>query len=162
MYCTGKTVRDSARRNAAHPTEVSMPKSSSRAPAERPDRESAASMRGSELAPLNGATRPPMPCRRDDQVRRIGPPRWLTLKRGTILSTLYLLALCGVAFMLLAAVVEALLAVSRKPDWTVKTRRLHLVHAVDRRSQAVPFVGAERRGSQFQDLTSGEQHRRRA
>ena len=78
------------------------------------------------------------------------------------MSTLYLLALCGVGFMLLAAVFEALLAVSRKPDWTVKTRRLHLVHAVDRRNQAVPFVGAERRGSQFQDVDSGEPQRRRA
>jgi hypothetical protein len=119
-------------------------------------------MRGSEPAPLNGAACSPMPCRRDAQVRHIGPPRWLTLKRGTILSTLYLLALCGVGLLLLAAVVEALLAVSRKPDWTVRTRRLRLVHAVDRRSQAAPFVGAERRGSQFQDLDSGEQQRRRA
>lgn len=78
------------------------------------------------------------------------------------MSTLYLLALCGVGFMLLAAVVEALLAVSRKPDWTVKPRRLRLVQAVDRRTQAVPYLGVERRGSQFQDLDSGEPQRRSA
>ncbi len=77
------------------------------------------------------------------------------------MSTLYLLALAGVGLMLLAAVVEALLAVSRKPDWSVvKPRHLRLTQTLDRRGQVVPFIGPDRRVSQFQDLDSGEQRRR--
>jgi hypothetical protein len=61
-------------------------------------------------------------------------------------SILYLVALAGVAIVLLAALFEAVAAVSRKPKWGESHRR-HLVAVVshDRRQGDLPFVGADRR-----------------
>ena len=64
-----------------------------------------------------------------------------------MLSTLYVLVLIGVALMVLAGLIEAVIAVSRKPDWQSKalTPRLSLVSTDDRRSAQLPYVGVDRR-----------------
>lgn len=61
------------------------------------------------------------------------------------MSSLYLAMLCGVAIALLWAIADAVLSVSRKPDWSIPKRPLALVETVERRSQSLPFVGGERR-----------------
>ena len=63
------------------------------------------------------------------------------------MSILYLLALVGVGIALIAALVEAVLSVSRKPDWSASPTHLHLVSTVDRRAQQLRFVGADRRSA---------------
>jgi hypothetical protein len=62
--------------------------------------------------------------------------------------------------MLVAAVIEALLAVSRKPVWMIERRHLRLVEGGERRTRTLPFVGSERRVSRWQELESDEQRRR--
>lgn len=64
------------------------------------------------------------------------------------MSILYLVALAGVAIVLLAALFEAVTAVSRKPKWG-ELRQRHLVPVVshDRREHDLPFVGADRRAA---------------
>jgi hypothetical protein len=73
------------------------------------------------------------------------------------LSTLYLCALAGVCAILLGVLLEAIVAVSRKPVWTAPRRSLTLVPPLDRRTQQLPFVGVDRRG-----LNVGEGHRESA
>jgi hypothetical protein len=61
-------------------------------------------------------------------------------------SVVYLVALVGVGVSILWLAVDAVISVSRKPRWeTFAPRALTLVHPKDRRSQPMPFVGADRR-----------------
>jgi hypothetical protein len=62
------------------------------------------------------------------------------------LSTFYLIALGGVGVVILAALFDALVAVSRKPQWgSARGRHLVPVVTTDRRGEGLAFVGAERR-----------------
>ena len=62
------------------------------------------------------------------------------------MSIVYLIALTAVFGMILAAMAEAVAAVARKPVWqAARVPSLQLVETVDRRTQSLPFVGAERR-----------------
>jgi len=61
------------------------------------------------------------------------------------LSLVYLVALIAVSATLLAALAEAVWSVSRKPVWGQPANVLTLVRTVERRTQDLPFVGAERR-----------------
>jgi hypothetical protein len=77
-------------------------------------------------------------------------------------SVVYLIALAGVAVAIVWLLADAVLSVSRKPRWeTLASRRLHLVQTVERRSQNLPFVGAERRKA-AQDEAAEEQEQRAA
>jgi hypothetical protein len=60
---------------------------------------------------------------------------------------LYLIALGAVSLALLGALFEAVASVSRKPKWATLRPGLRLVHTSERRSHALPFVGAERRSA---------------
>ena len=85
-------------------------------------------------------------------------PHW-----NLIVSTLYLIALAGFCIIVLAAVVEAVLAVSRRPDWSKTPQtRLHLMPTEERRTQDIPFIGAERRadGAAADDQASEDQRLR--
>jgi hypothetical protein len=61
------------------------------------------------------------------------------------LATLYIFALCGFSVVFLGMLVEALRAVSRKPQWETPRVTLAVVQTVDRRTQNLPFVGVDRR-----------------
>lgn len=62
------------------------------------------------------------------------------------MSIVYLIALTAVFAMILAAMAEAVAAVSRKPMWqAARMPSLQLVETTDRRTQNLPFVGTERR-----------------
>jgi uncharacterized membrane protein len=63
------------------------------------------------------------------------------------MSLFYVVALVGVALMLLALIVDAVWSVSRKPRWGDVRVRLTVVETIDRRTQKLPFIGAERRRS---------------
>ena len=61
-------------------------------------------------------------------------------------SAVYLVALVGVAVSMLWLAIDAVISVSRKPRWEAfAPRTLVLVHTDERRTQSMPFVGAERR-----------------
>jgi hypothetical protein len=62
-----------------------------------------------------------------------------------ILSIVYLFALVAVCVVLLGVLLEAVVAVSRQPPWSMPSRSLTLLPSVDLREQALPFVGVERR-----------------
>lgn len=65
------------------------------------------------------------------------------------MSTLYLIGLFGVSIAILAALVEAIIAVSRPAQW-VRARGaspIRLVQTEERRLQQLPHVGVERRQS---------------
>ena len=66
------------------------------------------------------------------------------------MSTLYVLVLAGVALVILASVLEAAIAVSRKPDWqsSAFAPRLSLVPSAERRSTQLPYVGIDRRSAE--------------
>ena len=66
-------------------------------------------------------------------------------RKKSLLSTVYLIALCAVGVALIAALLDAVLAVSRRREWQVERPTLMLVAAEDRRTRALPFVGSERR-----------------
>lgn len=63
------------------------------------------------------------------------------------MSVIFLLVLLGVGLAIVAMTLDSILSVSRKPTWAEDIARpmLHLVPAVERREQDLPFVGAERR-----------------
>ena len=62
------------------------------------------------------------------------------------MSAVYLVALLGVGISILWVLFDAVISVSRKPRWeTFAARTLTLVKTEDRRTQSMPFVGAERR-----------------
>ncbi len=61
------------------------------------------------------------------------------------MSYFYLFAMAGVALVLLTLIAEAIWSVSRKPRWGEGRVRLSIVETIDRRTQQLPFVGAERR-----------------
>lgn len=62
------------------------------------------------------------------------------------MSAVYLVALVGVGVSILWLLLDAVISVSRKPRWeTFAARTLTLVQAPERRTQSMPFVGAERR-----------------
>jgi hypothetical protein len=63
------------------------------------------------------------------------------------LPYLYSIALIGVVVMILAALVEAIVALHRRPGWTLPRLSLTLVKTVDRREVELPFVGDDRRGA---------------
>ena len=66
-------------------------------------------------------------------------------ERGNLLSNLYLLALGGVGLVLLALVVDAVISVSRQPNWTVPHHHLMLVDKAERRTNPLPVVGTDSR-----------------
>jgi hypothetical protein len=61
------------------------------------------------------------------------------------LSVVYLIALIAVCMTLLAAAAEAIWSVSCKPVWNQSRHELRTVQTQERRTQDLPFVGAERR-----------------
>ena len=61
------------------------------------------------------------------------------------MSVVYLVALFAVCMTLLGALAEAVWSVSRKPAWSEPRRALTPVITVERRTQALPFVGVDRR-----------------
>ncbi|HEX6722470.1 MAG TPA: hypothetical protein VF107_12945 [Burkholderiaceae bacterium] len=64
------------------------------------------------------------------------------------MSAVYLVALVGVGVSILWLALDAVISVSRKPRWeTFAPRVLTLVHSEERRTQSMPFVGADRRKS---------------
>lgn len=63
------------------------------------------------------------------------------------MASLYLIALFGVAALILGVMVDALRAVLRPPAWAVQRMPLALVETVDRRTRNLPYVGADRRQS---------------
>ena len=67
-------------------------------------------------------------------------------------SAVYLVALVGVAVSILWLAIDAVISVSRKPRWeTFAPRTLMLVHTEERRTQAMPFVGVDRRKAPSED-----------
>jgi hypothetical protein len=68
-----------------------------------------------------------------------------TNNRRNALSHVYLVALTTVCITLLGALAEAVWSVSRKPVWSTQRHSLHAVATVERRTQALPFVGVDRR-----------------
>ena len=93
-------------------------------------------------APMTRATRS---CGRSRS--RSGLPLDVPFPREkSLLSTVHLIALCAVGVALIAALLDAVLAVSRRREWQVERPTLMmLVTAEDRRTRALPFVGSERR-----------------
>ncbi|HET9208269.1 MAG TPA: hypothetical protein VFO28_18660 [Burkholderiaceae bacterium] len=64
------------------------------------------------------------------------------------MSAVYLVALVGVGVSILWLAIDAVISVSRKPQWeTLAPRTLTLVKTEERRTQPMPFVGADRRNS---------------
>jgi hypothetical protein len=59
------------------------------------------------------------------------------------MSSLYRLVLAAVAFPVLAVVIEAVISVTRKPQWHVQ--RFAPAAATERPSQRLPLVGIDRR-----------------
>lgn len=62
--------------------------------------------------------------------------------------TLYSIGLAAVGLAVAFAFLEAVLAVSRKPQWQRARHGLVVVNAVERRTQSLPFVGKDRRAAQ--------------
>ena len=68
------------------------------------------------------------------------------------MSAVYFVTLVGVAVSILWLAIDAVISVSRKPRWEgFVPRTLTLVHAEERRTQSMPFVGAERRKGASED-----------
>jgi hypothetical protein len=62
------------------------------------------------------------------------------------LSLVYLVAMSGVAAVMLAVILDAVRSASRKPSWAEPKRpMLAVVETEERRRQQLPFVGQERR-----------------
>lgn len=72
-----------------------------------------------------------------------------------------MLALVGVGLAIVALTLDSIVSVSRKPRWSEGIARpmLRVVPVVERREQALPFVGADRRqpapGTADEDLRTG-------
>jgi hypothetical protein len=66
-------------------------------------------------------------------------------------STLYLVALVGVAIALLVTVIDAVASVSRRVTWQHArfAVRLSVVDTADMRDSQLPYVGSDRRVSAF-------------
>lgn len=73
------------------------------------------------------------------------------------LSLLYQIALFGVALAIVVVTVEAMVSVSRPAPWRKPKAKpaLQLVAVIERREQALPFVGAERRGAACDEARVG-------
>lgn len=67
------------------------------------------------------------------------------MDRRADLSFAYLIASVAVCTALVGALAEAILTVSRKPVWAQPRRRLSAVTTRERRTQSLPFIGADRR-----------------
>ena len=66
-------------------------------------------------------------------------------KSEKTLSVVYLVALIGVSVALLGALADTVWSLSRKPAWRAPRHGLSAVVTLERRAQALPFVGADRR-----------------
>ena len=66
------------------------------------------------------------------------------------MSTLYLIALGAVAIALLAALLDAVIGVSRRPQWDAVRPAPVLIETEDRRVHELSFVGADRRDAAVQ------------
>ena len=75
------------------------------------------------------------------------------------MSFVYLVALIAVSTALIGALAEAVLALSRKPVWAESSRKPGLVVSQDRRTQSLPFVGAERRRNLARALQARQDNR---
>ena len=63
------------------------------------------------------------------------------------MSVVYLVALIAVSMALLGALAEAVWSLSRNPAWSEPRRALTPVITMERRTQALPFVGVDRRAT---------------
>ena len=70
---------------------------------------------------------------------RVAPPE------ENDVSALYLMALMGVGFAILALLWDAVRSVGRKAPWESPSHALALVKTAERRQQELPYVGGERR-----------------
>ena len=61
------------------------------------------------------------------------------------MSTLYLIALGAVTVALLGALIDAVMAVSRPTNWTVRRPLLMVAKTPEHRTQELPVVGRDRR-----------------
>ena len=61
--------------------------------------------------------------------------------------TIYFFALIGVTVIILAVMLDSILAVSRPAKWTLHKPILMSVQTDERRGQDVSFIGTERRGA---------------
>ena len=61
------------------------------------------------------------------------------------MSTIYLLTLIGAVAVIVAVMLDAIVAVSRKPRWETPKTRFLTSPAFERRGLELPFVGTERR-----------------
>lgn len=66
------------------------------------------------------------------------------------MSIIYSIVLFGVGLIVVAGVLEAVIAVSRKPNWQAPSlaQRFAVVTTAERRAMQLPYVGAERRNSE--------------
>lgn len=62
-----------------------------------------------------------------------------------MLNVVYLLMLSGVGLLMLAAVVDSVILVSRKPSWVASQQPLTLIDSAERRTNPLPVVGTDRR-----------------
>jgi hypothetical protein len=91
--------------------------------------------------------------------RRGRPPGFAQTPPEIDLSLIYLAALLAVAASILALAFDAVVSVSRKPQWHLAPERLVLVETIDRRTQQLPFVGTDRRQGTAAADTAGSQRR---
>lgn len=71
------------------------------------------------------------------------------------MSSIYLVLLSGVGVVILAALFDALAAVSRRPDWGSHRPQLTLVPTTDRRDTNLPHVGTDRRAPHSTNADAG-------
>ena len=67
--------------------------------------------------------------------------------KENLLSTLYLITLVGVSAAVLALLWDAVVSVSRRPDWDRVRSTFSIVPTIERRTYDIPFVGRDRRRS---------------
>jgi hypothetical protein len=78
------------------------------------------------------------------------------------MSTIFLLALIAVTAVIVAVLLDTVIAVSRPASWESGAPRLFAVQTVDRRTHDLPFIGTERRGAAQDDAAAQETVRHEA
>ena len=61
------------------------------------------------------------------------------------MATIYLIAMLGVGFMIVAAVIDSVVSLHKKPVWQMSKTAQETPVFVERRVQQLPFVGKDRR-----------------
>ena len=72
------------------------------------------------------------------------------------MSTLYLIALCGVSVIVLGVMFDAIARVSRKPEWNVPAYMPPVVAEERQPVEAIALAPVEERHSGFAGLTNSE------